>query len=292
MEFWISTDGTNYTLVATQRPTPALTYAANTTVTFAYNNVNTSFYVKTRCSNSTTTSEFSSPASVIFAPVQVTDAIKEDTTGLLNIAGGSISTSLALTALLKGLDTYMNGNSNLANSVGSQISSANSTGFALVYDDLETGANVAVPSTFGNIANNIPYGYYYQSNIGSFTASTSSRHICDVYYNCGNSNAIPSSVSQSVEKYALTIIKSGGYYNGSVGAPGDILGDVTANIVTTSGVQTFEVSNNLYDAYTDINQRFTGNLVLGTTYYVSSFFSVEPSTDRITKVITVQTART
>ena len=98
MEFWISTDGTNYTLLATQRPTPALTYAANTTVTFSYNNVNTSFYVKTRCSNSTTTSDFSSPASVIFAPVQVTNVVNDST--LAKDAGGNVLNTLGLAGLL------------------------------------------------------------------------------------------------------------------------------------------------------------------------------------------------
>ena len=48
MEFWITTDGTNYTLLATKKPDSALTYAANTEVTFTYNNIGTNFYVKTR----------------------------------------------------------------------------------------------------------------------------------------------------------------------------------------------------------------------------------------------------
>ena len=292
MEFWISTDGTNYTLLNTLRPAPPdLFYYANTTVTFPYNNIGTNFYVKTRCSNSTTTSEYSSPSSVIFDPTQVTDAIKEGTTGLLDSAGGSIATTLALTALLKGLDSYLNGNSNLGNVVGNQISSS-STGFPFVYDDLESGASVAVPSTFGyRAANNVPYGYYYQSNLGSFTATTTGRHICETYYNCGNSTQLPTTPAQSVEKYGLTIITTGGFYSGPVGVAGDELFGVTANIITNPVVKTFEVTNNIYDAYTDMNQRFTGNLVAGTSYYVTSLFSVAPSTDRITKVVTVQTAK-
>ena len=137
MEFWISTDGTNYTLLNTLRPAPPdLFYYASTTVTFPYNNIGTNFYVKTRCSNSTTTSEYSSPTSVIFDPTQVTDAIKEGTTGLLDSGGGSIATTLALTALLKGLDTYMNGNSNLANSVGSQITTSGG-GTLLSFDQFQ-----------------------------------------------------------------------------------------------------------------------------------------------------------
>jgi hypothetical protein len=99
MEFWISTDGTNYTLLSTLRPAPpALIYAASTTVTFPYNNIGTNFYVKTRCSNSTTTSEFSSPASVIFAPLQVTDVVDDQT--LAVDSGGNIMNTLGLAGLL------------------------------------------------------------------------------------------------------------------------------------------------------------------------------------------------
>jgi len=295
MEFWISTNGTDYSLLGIQKPETALTFEADTEVTFIYNNVNTDFYVKTRCANSTTTGDYSSPSSVIFDPVQVTDAVKDGQTQLLNSAGTNLGATLGLATLLKALDLFFANGGQTGNTISmtKALSNNGSSIFPFVYDDLETGASTAVPSTFGYRSGaNVAYGYYYQFNVGSFTAPVTGRHICDVYYNCGNSSAVASSVGQSVEKYALTIIKSGGYYNGSVGSPGDVLENVTAIIATTAGVSTFEVSNNLYDAYTDINQRFTGNLVAGTTYYVTSFFSVQPLTDRISKVITVQSAKT
>lgn len=100
MEFWISTDGTNYTLLGTKRPDSALTYEANTDVTYSYNNIGTSFYVKTRCINSTTTGEFSGPTSVIFAPVQVPDAIKDGSTSLLNSSGIGIPAALGIATLV------------------------------------------------------------------------------------------------------------------------------------------------------------------------------------------------
>jgi hypothetical protein len=128
MEFWSSIDNSEFTLLGTLTPFGTDVFEANEIVTFTYNNAEEgNLYVKTRCINSTTSSEYSTVASTVYSPTQITDAIQEGTTGLLNTAGGAIATQLALTALLKGLDTYMNGNSNLANSVGSQISSASSS---------------------------------------------------------------------------------------------------------------------------------------------------------------------
>lgn len=122
MEFWLSTDGTNYTLLTTKKPDSALTYAFNTTVTFTYNNVNTSFYVKTRCVNSTTTGAFSSPASVIFAPKQVTDIVKDGTTTLKDSGGGSLATALGIATLINKLGGAFGANSvaNLSQAVFSQ----------------------------------------------------------------------------------------------------------------------------------------------------------------------------
>ena len=111
MEFWISTDGTNYNLLATKKPDTALTFAANTTVTFTYNNVNTNFYIKTRCVNSTTTGAFSSPASAIFAPKQVTDIIKDGTTTLKDSGGGSLATALGIATLVNKLGNAFGSNS-------------------------------------------------------------------------------------------------------------------------------------------------------------------------------------
>lgn len=111
MEFWISTDGTNYTLLATKKPDSALTYAYNTTVTFSYNNVMTNFYVKTRCVNSTTTGDFSSPSSVIFAPKQTTEVLKDGTVVLKNSSGSSIPAALGIATLVGKVASAMGSNS-------------------------------------------------------------------------------------------------------------------------------------------------------------------------------------
>jgi hypothetical protein len=61
--------------------------------------------------NSTTTGEFSSPASVLFDATQVTDALGQNT-GILDSNGSYLPLLLALPNLLKGLDTFMGGNAN------------------------------------------------------------------------------------------------------------------------------------------------------------------------------------
>ena len=177
MEFWITTDGTNYTLLATKKPDTALTYAANTEVTFTYNNIGTNFYVKTRCMNSTTTGDFSSPASVIFDPTQITDAINVNT-GMLNANGTPILSTLALTALLKGLDTYMNGNANLANAVGSQISSSGTGGQLFSYQRAITSVVHGVDQT------EVP-----TTNVMTFTVPANGYYNFDLYANFGYSGS-------------------------------------------------------------------------------------------------------
>lgn len=138
MEFWISTDGTNYTLLATKKPASALTYEEDTEVTFSYNNVGTNFYVKTRCVNSTTTGEFSSPASVIFAPKQITNAINDDTEALDN--SGNILNTLGLAGLMKLLDNLIAQNSPAAS--GGIYDKFNTT-----YSNATGGKNLAQAQT-------------------------------------------------------------------------------------------------------------------------------------------------
>jgi len=201
MEFWISTDGTNYTLLATKKPASALTYEEDTEVTFSYNNVSTDFYVKTRCVNSTTTGEFSSPASVIFDPKQVTDAISENT-GMQAANGAPILSTLALTSLLKGLDTYMNGNSNLANAVGNQVSSGTATliGAPLIYTI--TNNNVVTGGAPGGL------GYSTEMVLPTtltFTIPEDGFYTIDVFVNFGGgSGSAATDASRGIYTYTFT----------------------------------------------------------------------------------------
>jgi hypothetical protein len=124
VELWSSTDNVNFELVGNLPPPGGGTYTTGDTVSFDFDRAPTgNVYLKSRALNSSATGPYSNVATIPYTPVQVTDAIGNNT-GLLDGAGNSVATLLALQALLKGLDTYMNGNANLANAVGSQISSS------------------------------------------------------------------------------------------------------------------------------------------------------------------------
>jgi len=124
VELWSSSDNVNFELVGNLPPPGGGTYTTGDTVSFDFDRALTgNVYLKSRALNSSATGPYSNVAVIPYTPVQVTDAIGNNT-GLLDGAGTSVATLLALQALLKGLDTYMNGDSNLGNAVGSQISSS------------------------------------------------------------------------------------------------------------------------------------------------------------------------
>lgn len=102
MEFWISSDGSNYTLLNTLKPSGTNVFDPGETVTLTYNNAQPgNVYVKTRCVNSTTVSPYSDPSGIQYAPVQTTDNIDQNTT--LSDNSGPILTALALSTLLNKL---------------------------------------------------------------------------------------------------------------------------------------------------------------------------------------------
>lgn len=161
MEFWISTDGTNYTLLATKKPASALTYEEDTEVTFSYNNVGTNFYVKTRCVNSTTTGDFSSPASVIFAPKQVTDIIKDGTTTLKNSGGSNIPAALGIATLVGKVASAFGSNStpNLSDAVFSEAGFPSKSSIPIFATFQTTLSPAAVDSAFDTYIGTTPIAF-------------------------------------------------------------------------------------------------------------------------------------
>jgi len=138
IELWSSTDNVNYELVGNLPPPGGGTYTTGNVVSFDFDRAATgNVYLKSRAINSSASGPYSNVAIIPYTPVQVTDAIGNNTS-LLDGTGTPVATLLALQALLKGLDTYMNGNSNLANSVGSQIST-NGGGLLLGFDVFQNG---------------------------------------------------------------------------------------------------------------------------------------------------------
>lgn len=181
MELWSSSDNVNFELVGNLPPPGGGTYSIGDTVSFDFDRAATgNVYLKSRALNSSATGPYSNVATIPYTPVQVTDAIGNNT-GLLDGAGNSVATLLALQALLKGLDTYMNGNSNLANAVGSQISStAGNVTILSTYD----GANIVFTSsnsTAGTLTGNIDV--WAQSANVSFTVPNNTQLVWQVEFN-------------------------------------------------------------------------------------------------------------
>ena len=95
MELYLSSDGTNYSLIQTY-DSPTGTFTSGTTVLFDYDqNVPANVYVKVRALNATTSSAYSAVASYTgFASTQVTQAAKQDAPLVDN--SGNLLTALAL----------------------------------------------------------------------------------------------------------------------------------------------------------------------------------------------------
>lgn len=112
MELWLSSDNTNYLLVATEYPDGGGTFTAGDTVLFDYDQIPAqNVYVKVRGMNTTTTGPFSvSDSFMSFTPVQTTDAINQDTK--LFDGSGQLLTALGLSLILKKLsDIFTSGDS-------------------------------------------------------------------------------------------------------------------------------------------------------------------------------------
>ena len=107
MEYWISSDNTNFSLVATKAPENGGVFATSQVVSLEVtDNIPIGdVYCKVRATNSTTTSEFSSVSSIVYEPLQTTDAISPDTKVVDGT--GALLTSLAASYLLNNLDKLL-----------------------------------------------------------------------------------------------------------------------------------------------------------------------------------------
>lgn len=242
IEFWFSSDGTNYALLSTETPTGGA-FTFGQTVTYDYDKyvVTSNVYAKCRAINATTTSDYSNVGSLLnFAPVQITDAIGNNTS-ILDSAGVPIATLLGLNALLKGLDTYMNGNSNLANAVGGQISSSSATvpiTASFEVDPLNNTGNGVPPWTGGTNP------YVTTQNL-SFTVPATGTYVISMDGNFGNTSANTSNTEKRID-----IAVVAGSTHG------------TGNVLVNNG--TSSTSNMFDDLYTQI----IANLTVNTAYHL------------------------
>lgn len=113
IEFWFSTDGTNYVLLSTETPTGgAFTYGQAVVYDYDKYTVTSNVYAKCRAINATTTSDYSSVGSLLnFAPVQITDAIQDGTTALRSSGGGGLATALGIATLVQKVGNAFGSNS-------------------------------------------------------------------------------------------------------------------------------------------------------------------------------------
>jgi hypothetical protein len=113
IEFWFSSDGTNYVLLSTETPTGgAFTYGQTVTYDYDKYQVTSNVFAKCRAINATTTSDYSSVGSLLnFAPVQITDAIQDGTTALRSSGGGSLATALGIATLVQKVGNAFGSNS-------------------------------------------------------------------------------------------------------------------------------------------------------------------------------------
>jgi hypothetical protein len=170
VECWISMDGTNYELRETiKSETSTLTPGGN--VTFQFDDIEAgTVYAKTRGINYSVAGPFSNVASTSYTPVQITDAIDEDTSILDN--GLPLSLLLALPDLLGALDGFLNGDPDMGDAVDGAVTDSIENG-NLTDTLVENGAMIVGDVGQVNIGNCPANG----SNASSYTTVASSTFV-------------------------------------------------------------------------------------------------------------------
>lgn len=163
MELWYTTDvppgvtldeNRTYRLVDTQYAQTGNVFAFGDTVSFTVDNlVADDYIVKTRAFNSSTTGPFSTPTSTInYNPVQVTDAVGQNT-DILDDSDNALTGLLAANALLYLLSTLFSGNTSTSGSPGVNSGSLYGSFWDLFNTDTGTSGNVATTTgALGQVA--------------------------------------------------------------------------------------------------------------------------------------------
>lgn len=246
VELWSSTDNVNFELVGNLPPPGGGTYTTGDVVTFDFDRAATgNVYLKSRALNSSATGPYSNVATVAFTSTQVTDAIGNNT-GLLDGAGTPIATLLALQALLKGLDTYMNGNSNLANAVGGQISSSGAASSLLQYQIDNTG-NV---TTGGSSSSYTPQT---TSTTLTFVAPSTGWYRVDTYVNFGKDVPPGTDSSRGIQNLV---------YTGNTYGAGSLVGNLSAGTSTAN-----------VNVYQDLDCHVVGYITAGTYHCELAYYT-------------------
>ena len=244
IEFWFSTDNTNYVLLSTERPAGGGTYAFGDTVSYDYDafTVTGNVYAKCRAVNSTTSSDYSPVGSLLnFAPVQVTDAIGQNTQ-ILDSGGSALPLLLALPALLKGVDTFLNGNANMTAAINKV-----SVGSPFIYHINDTNVNtggglspVTTPSTL------------------TFTIPQTGFYTLDAFINFGGANVANIDTFRNIQVTTFT----GNVYGAGNAVPGFNPNTSSANV----------------DTYSDLTVQAGGNIAAG-NYHLELYYTTNAATN-------------
>lgn len=192
---------TAFNLVGSVASTNANAFVANTNVVSSFTSLTSGTWVwKSRGVNSDGAGPYSNEsANVTYARTQVTDAIG-NSTGLLDGAGNTIATLLGVATVIKGLDTYLNGNSNVA---------------AVVTDSVTSGAA---------FQSQLAQGFQYSVNAGKITSIIAQSANANAFSNFGSSTfTIPASIGSTLG-YKIDVIADQNS-SGAVGGRGVYWGE-------------------------------------------------------------------
>jgi len=133
-----------YNLLGTVSPSVGnvFTFGSQVDFEFAGTLANT-FYVKTRGINSQTAGLFSNVATTSYTPVQVPDALN-DNTEVLNGSGTNILSTLGVSALLALLNGLFQGNTTTGSSWGNALASSQAGVSSIV-----AGSNISISNSTG-----------------------------------------------------------------------------------------------------------------------------------------------
>lgn len=221
MQFWAgnvsitsNVANTNFNLVGSVASTNANAFTQSGNVVFTSTGLTDGTWAwKTRGVNGDGVGPYSTVSSnVSYVRTQVTDAIG-NSTGLLDGAGNAIATLLAVGTVIKGLDTFLNGNSNVSAAVSNVVTSG--------------------PA----FQNQLSQGYQYSVNAGKITAIIAQSANANAFSNFGSSTfTIPASIGNTLG-YKIDVVADQNS-SGAIGGRGS---------AWTEDEDTIKVSTQLFD---------------------------------------------
>jgi hypothetical protein len=235
IEFWYSSNNVDFVLIGTERAVSGGVFTFGDTIFLDYDSLEAGdIYIKCRAFNSTTSSEFSTTASLIgFTPTQVTDAIGQNT-AILDSGGAPIALGLAVPALLNALDSFMGGNSNGLSGVP-KTTSVTSIGNTAVISSLNAmAANVDIVNGYdvafaGNIQLSINANVTIGSNVSALIFDVKTPTVDETYQALDQGNVQTTFQIRAQPAFAL------GIYSGNNLATASFVGDSTIDWNTNYG---------------------------------------------------------